>query len=148
MVESGSGEGAKWLDSHYSKMGAKIVSSEEAYSADLILKVRSPQAIDDKKHEVDLLKEYAILISFIYPAQNQDLIQRLIKRKATVFAMDCIPRISRAQAFDALSSMANIAGYKAVIEASNHFGRFFTGQITAAGKIPPAKVILKELIPI
>ena len=78
----------------------------------------------------------------MYPAQNKSIIDELAKKKATVFAMDCVPRISRAQVFDALSSMANIAGYKAVLEAGNQFGRFFTGQITAAGKIPPAKVLV------
>ena len=88
------------------------------------------------------LRDGSNLISFFYPAQNKQLIDELAKKHATVFAMDCIPRISRAQVFDALSSMANIAGYKAVLEASNNFGRFFTGQITAAGKIPPAKVLV------
>jgi len=78
----------------------------------------------------------------LYPAQNKALIDELARKKVTVFAMDCVPRISRAQVFDALSSMANIAGYKAVLEAGNNFGRFFTGQITAAGKIPPAKVLV------
>jgi NAD(P) transhydrogenase len=82
------------------------------------------------------------LISFLYPAQNKNIIEEMAKKKITNFAMDCVPRISRAQVFDALSSMANIAGYKAVIEAANHFGRFFTGQITAAGKVPPAKVLV------
>src|SRR5690606_19944922 len=93
-------------------------------------------------HEVDLLREGATLIGFIWPAQNPDLMQRLAARKVTVLAMDSVPRISRAQKLDALSSMANIAGYRAVIEAAQHFGRFFTGQITAAGKIPPAKVLV------
>ncbi len=88
------------------------------------------------------LRNEANLISFLYPAQNKALIDELAKKRATVFAMDCVPRISRAQVFDALSSMANIAGYKAVLEAANNFGRFFTGQITAAGKIPPAKVLV------
>lgn len=82
------------------------------------------------------------MISFIHPGQNQALLDSLTKTDKTVFAMDCVPRISRAQVFDALSSMANIAGYRAVIEAANHFGRFFTGQITAAGKVPPAKVLV------
>lgn len=82
------------------------------------------------------------MISFLYPAQNKPLLDELAKKKATAFAMDCIPRISRAQVFDALSSMANIAGYKAVLEAANHFGRFLTGQITAAGKVPPCKVLV------
>lgn len=82
------------------------------------------------------------LISFLYPAQNKDLVAKLAERKITAFGVDCIPRISRAQSFDALSSMANIAGYKAVVEAANCFGRFFTGQITAAGKVPPAKILV------
>lgn len=88
------------------------------------------------------MKEGGKLVSFLYPAQNEDLLDVLGKRKITAFAVDCIPRISRAQTFDALSSMANIAGYKAVIEAANLFGRFFTGQITAAGKVPPAKILV------
>jgi NAD(P) transhydrogenase len=88
------------------------------------------------------MRENTNLISFLYPAQNKAIIDELAGRKATVFAMDCIPRISRAQVFDALSSMANIAGYKAVLEAANSFGRFLTGQITAAGKVPPCKVLV------
>ena len=99
--------------------------------------VRPPQ-----QNEADLMKEGGKLISFLYPAQNKDLLDVLAKRKITAFGVDCIPRISRAQTFDALSSMANIAGYKAVIEAANLFGRFFTGQITAAGKVPPAKILV------
>ena len=93
-------------------------------------------------HESELMKKGSALVSFLYPAQNKDLVQKLAEQKLTSFAVDCIPRISRAQAFDALSSMANIAGYKAVVEAANHFGRFFSGQITAAGKVPPAKVLV------
>jgi len=93
-------------------------------------------------HEADLLKEGSTLASFIWPAQNESLLEQLKARNATVLAMDSVPRISRAQKLDALSSMANIAGYRAVIEASNHFGRFFTGQVTAAGKVPPAKVMV------
>jgi NAD(P) transhydrogenase subunit alpha len=93
-------------------------------------------------HESELMKSGSTLISFLYPAQNKDLVQKLADKKLTSFAVDCIPRISRAQSFDALSSMANIAGYKAVVEAANHFGRFFSGQITAAGKVPPAKVLV------
>ena len=88
------------------------------------------------------MKEGGKLVSFLYPAQNKDLLDVLAKRRITAFGVDCIPRISRAQSFDALSSMANIAGYKAVIEAANLFGRFFTGQITAAGKVPPAKILV------
>lgn len=93
-------------------------------------------------HESELMKSGSTLISFLYPAQNRDLLEKLSQQQLTCFAVDCIPRISRAQAFDALSSMANIAGYKAVVEAANHFGRFFSGQITAAGKVPPAKVLV------
>ena len=93
-------------------------------------------------HEASLLKEGATLVSFVQPGQNQELLSKLAEKKLTVLAMDCVPRISRAQTFDALSSMANIAGYKAVIEAANQFGRFFTGQITAAGKVPPAKMLV------
>ena len=99
--------------------------------------MRPPQ-----QNEANLMKEGGKLISFLYPAQNKDLQDVLAKRKITAFGVDCIPRISRAQTFDALSSMANIAGYKAVIEAANLFGRFFTGQITAAGKVPPAKILV------
>jgi NAD(P) transhydrogenase subunit alpha len=88
------------------------------------------------------MREGQVLVSFIWPAQNPELLQLLAARKATVLAMDSVPRISRAQKLDALSSMANIGGYRAVIEAAHHFGRFFTGQITAAGKVPPAKVFV------
>jgi NAD(P) transhydrogenase len=101
------------------------------------LKVRAPS-----QEEAQKLKDEAGLISFIYPAQNKNLVDILKSKKITSFAMDCVPRLSRAQTYDALSSMANIAGYKAVIEAANHFGRFFTGQITAAGRLPPAKVLV------
>ena len=109
----------------------------------MCLKVRPPDFHPTLgKHETDLITEGGTVISFIWPAQNQELLDKLAARKATVLAMDSIPRISRAQKLDALSSMANIAGYRAVIEAANNFGRFFTGQITAAGKVPPAKVLI------
>lgn len=94
------------------------------------------------KHEVDLMKEGAFLVSYIWPAQNPELLEKLAGKKITSFAIDSLPRISRAQKMDALSAMANIAGYRAVIEAANNFGRFFTGQVTAAGKVPPAKVMV------
>ena len=113
------------------------------YPGNIIIQVRPPQKNQvSGVHEADLMKEGGKLISFLYPAQNKDLLDVLAKRKITAFGVDCIPRISRAQSFDALSSMANIAGYKAVIEAANLFGRFFTGQITAAGKVPPAKILV------
>ena len=95
-----------------------------------MLKLRQPST-----QEVPLFKDGSVLYSFLYPKQNQPLIDELAKKKLTAFGMDCVPRISRAQVFDALSSMGNISGYRAVVEASNHFGRFFTGQITAAGNL-------------
>ena len=105
--------------------------------------VRAPQkSAKSGIHEADIMKPGSKLISFLYPGQSKDLLGVLAANKITAFGVDCIPRISRAQTFDALSSMANIAGYKAVIEAANLFGRFFTGQITAAGKVPPAKILV------
>ena len=147
MVQSGAGDGASFFDDAYEKVGARIVKAvPELWSeADIVLKVQPPDELpdDDKsRHEVDLLREGATLISFIWPAKSEALIQRLAERKATVLAMDQVPRITRAQKMDALSSMANIAGYRAVIEAASFFGRFFTGQMTAAGKVPPAKVLV------
>jgi len=142
-VEKGAGVGAKFTDADYESAGAKIVDSTAVYQSDIVLKVRPPQQSSATgQHEVSLLKENSTLISFLYPAQNKPIVDLLSKRKATVFGMDAVPRISRAQVFDALSSMANIAGYKAVVEAANNFSRFLGGQITAAGKIPPAKVLV------
>ncbi len=135
-VQSGAGEGANFSDEAYRAAGAQIVSSVWE-SADVVFKVRAPSAA-----EIALMREGTTLVSFVWPAQNPELMQALAARKATVLAMDSVPRISRAQKLDALSSMANIAGYRAVIEAAHHFGRFFTGQITAAGKVPPAKVFI------
>jgi NAD(P) transhydrogenase subunit alpha len=126
-------------------MGAEIArDTESAWAAgELILKVRPPEFNNELgRHEIELMAQGAHLISFIWPGQNEELLQQLAARKATVLAMDSIPRISRAQKLDALSSMANIAGYRAVIEASHQFGRFFSGQITAAGKVDPAKVLV------
>lgn len=137
VVESGAGSEAKFANADYEASGAAIKDKNQVFSSDIVLKVRAPSM-----EEVGLLKEKANLISFLFPAQNKELVDKLSERKLTAMAMDCIPRISRAQVFDALSSMANIAGYKAVIEAANNFGRFFTGQITAAGKVPPAKVLV------
>jgi NAD(P) transhydrogenase subunit alpha len=138
-VQSGAGEAANFSDEVYRVAGADIVEDAARLwaSADIVFKVRAPSA-----GEVNLVREGQTIISFIWPAQNPELMQQLAARKATVLAMDSVPRISRAQKLDALSSMANIAGYRAVIEAAHHFGRFFTGQITAAGKVPPAKVFV------
>ncbi|PAA90481.1 hypothetical protein BOX15_Mlig031306g1, partial [Macrostomum lignano] len=136
-VEKGAGVGAEFLDGDFQQNGASIVDQMAAFQSDIVLKVRAPST-----SEVDLLKPGNTLVSFLYPAQNTDLIKALQTKGGNVIAMDCVPRISRAQVFDALSSMANIAGYKAVVLAANNFGRFFAGQITAAGKIPPAKVLV------
>ena len=144
-VESGAGAKANFSDEAYRQSGAEIINNTKSLweSSNIILKVRAPEQHPDLNiDECDLLKEGQTLISFIWPAQNESLIQKLAKKNINVLAMDSIPRISRAQKMDALSSMANIAGYRAVVEASHHFGRFFTGQITAAGKVPPAKVLV------
>ena len=144
-IESGAGLAADITDEAYQEVGVKIAKDAKSLwkNSDIIMKVRAPErhpelAID----EVELMQESQHLISFIWPAQNEELMQRLADRKVTVLAMDSIPRMSRAQKMDALSSMANIAGYRAIVEAAQHFGRFFTGQITAAGKVPPAKVLV------
>ena len=144
MVEAGAGAGASFSDDVFREAGATIAKdTETVWSADVIIKVRPPEYNKElDRHEVELMKKGANLISFIWPAQNKELLLQLAKKKATAMAMDSIPRISRAQKLDALSSMANIAGYRAVIEASNLFGRFFAGQITAAGKVSPAKVLV------
>ena len=138
-VESGAGDAANFSDDTYRAAGAEIIDGAAKLwaASDIVFKVRGPSA-----EEVGLLREGGTLVSFIWPAQNPDFMQLLAARKATVLAMDSVPRISRAQKLDALSSMANIGGYRAVIEAAHHFGRFFTGQITAAGKVPPAKVFV------
>ncbi len=144
-IESGAGLGADITDEAYQEVGVKIVENAKSLwkNSDIIIKVRAPERHPELTiDEVELMKKGQHLISFIWPAQNEDLMQKLAAKKATVLAMDSIPRMSRAQKMDALSSMANIAGYRAVVEAAQHFGRFFTGQITAAGKIPPAKVLV------
>ncbi|XP_046897290.1 NAD(P) transhydrogenase, mitochondrial-like [Hypomesus transpacificus] len=142
-VESGAGDEAKFSDQQYIEAGATITDTKGAFGSDLVLKVRAPvlnEALGT--HEADLLKPKSTLVSFIYPAQNPELMAKLAERESNVLAMDQVPRVTIAQGFDALSSMANIAGYKSVVLAANHFGRFFTGQITAAGKVPPAKVLV------
>src|SRR5580765_2785716 len=138
-VQSGAGAAANFADDTYRAAGAEIVGEAARLwaSADIIFKVRAPAA-----DEVQMLRPGTTLVSFLWPAQNPSLMQALAARKVTVLAMDSVPRISRAQKLDALSSMANIAGYRAVIEAAHAFGRFFTGQITAAGKVPPARVFV------
>lgn len=141
VIEKGAGEKASFDNSAFETSGAKIVSKAQVWKSDIILKVNAP-IIDGSKNEVDLIKEGATLVSFIWPAQNPDLMKSLSEKNINVMAMDTVPRISRAQSLDALSSMANIAGYRAVVEAAHEFGRFFTGQITAAGKVPPAKVLV------
>ncbi|KAF8965257.1 NAD(P) transhydrogenase beta subunit-domain-containing protein [Flammula alnicola] len=139
LVERNAGVEAQFLDEQYAAAGATLVSKDELYkSSDIMLKVRPPLL----GQEAELLKGGSTVISFLYPAQNKAIVDTLAARNVNAFAMDMIPRISRAQVFDALSSMANIAGYKAVLEASNHFGRFLTGQVTAAGCIPPCKVLV------
>ncbi|MFN3498896.1 MAG: Re/Si-specific NAD(P)(+) transhydrogenase subunit alpha, partial [Pannonibacter indicus] len=139
VIESGAGKAAGFSDEAYRKAGVDVAASAADLfaAADIIAKVRPP--LDS---EVALLGEGKTLISFFYPAQNKELLEKAKATGANVIAMDMVPRISRAQKMDALSSMANIAGYRAVIEAGNNFGRFFTGQVTAAGKIPPAKVLI------
>lgn len=144
-LEAGAGEAAAFTDAAYEAAGARIEPDTRRLwaEADIVVKVRAPEA-----HpllgcdEASLLKQGAMLIGFIWPAQQGALLEQLAARRATVLAMDCVPRISRAQKLDALSSMANMAGYRAIVEAAQHFGRPFAGQITAAGKIAPAKVLV------
>jgi H+-translocating NAD(P) transhydrogenase subunit alpha len=141
-LERGAGAAASYPDREYEAVGASIVDRDVVWQRDVVLKLRPPLLHDDGSCEADAMREGATLISYLYPAQNQKLLERLAARKINALAMDCVPRISRAQKMDALSSMANIAGYRAVIEAANRFGSFFTGQITAAGKVAPAKVLI------
>ena len=144
-IESGAGLSADISDEAYKEVGVEVVSDTRALwkQSNIIMKVRAPEYnLELDTEEIDLLTSGACLISFIWPAQNEALMQKLAAKQVTVLAMDSVPRMSRAQKLDALSSMANIAGYRAIIEAAQHFGRFFTGQITAAGKIPPAKVLV------
>ena len=139
LLESGAGALAGFSDEAYTAAGVQVVPTAAALfeTADIIAKVRPPEDA-----EIGHLRDSQTLISFFYPAANETLMGQAAEKGATVIAMDMVPRISRAQRMDALSSMANIAGYRAVIEAGNNFGRFFTGQITAAGKVPPAKVLV------
>ena len=139
-IQSGAGEGANFSDDAYREAGVEVLPDASAVwgGSDIVMKVQQPSM-----DEAAMLGEGKTLISFVWPAQNEDLVAKLSDQKPhAVLAMDQVPRISRAQKLDALSSMANIAGYRAVVEAANNFGRFFTGQVTAAGKVPPAKVLV------
>ena len=137
VVEAGAGERSTLPDAEYVEAGARIGDTDEVWHADIIIKVEAPV-----EEEIERLRVGSTLISLIQPALRPELVERLGQRDITVLAMDAVPRISRAQSMDVLSSMANIAGYRAVVEAAHEFGRFFTGQITAAGKVPPAKVLV------
>ncbi|MDW3117207.1 MAG: Re/Si-specific NAD(P)(+) transhydrogenase subunit alpha [Roseovarius pacificus] len=138
-IEAGAGKAAGFSDAAYKEAGVEVIKSAAALykAADIVAKVRPPNDTEAKR-----LRKDQLLISFFWPAQNEEQMQQLAEKGTSVIAMDMVPRISRAQKMDALSSMANIAGYRAVIEAGNNFGRFFTGQVTAAGKVPPAKVLI------
>ncbi|MBE5251677.1 Re/Si-specific NAD(P)(+) transhydrogenase subunit alpha [Mixta mediterraneensis] len=136
-IEHDAGKRASFEDESYVAAGATLADRQQVWQSAIVLKVNAP---DDE--EISLTREGSTLVSFIWPAQNPALLEKLAARNVTVMAMDSVPRISRAQSLDALSSMANIAGYRAIVEAAHEFGRFFTGQITAAGKVPPAKVMV------
>ncbi len=137
VVETGAGGASSFPDDAYAAAGARIGTADEAWQADVVLRVTAPSV-----EEIARLRDGATLIGMISPAFNPDLVAALAARPITVLSMDAVPRISRAQSLDVLSSMANIAGYRAVVEAAHVFGRFFTGQVTAAGKVPPAKVLV------
>ncbi len=137
VVEADAGAASTFPDEAFTEAGADVGSAEQVWTADVVLKVNAPD-----NAEIAALRDGATLISLISPALKPELVEQLATRPITVLAMDAVPRISRAQSLDVLSSMANIAGYRAVIEAANKFGRFFTGQVTAAGKVPPAKVLV------
>lgn len=138
-IQKGAGIKANYSDAEFQEAGATVVpSAADIYGqSDIVLKVKEPSI-----EEVDLMREGLVTLSYLFPAQNQELLKKLADKKINAIAMDAIPRISRAQKMDVLSSMANIAGYRAVIEGSYHFGRFLNGQITAAGKVEPAKVMV------
>lgn len=137
VVESGAGTASSFADNAYVEAGAQIGSFEQTWAADVVLKLNAPTDT-----EIAALRDGATLVALISPGLNPDLVEKLTSRRITVLSMDAVPRISRAQSMDVLSSMANIAGYRAVVEAAHTFGRFFTGQVTAAGKVPPAKVLV------
>lgn len=140
LIESGAGKESRFSDDDYRNAGVEVVETADALweQSDIVVKVRGPEG----EAEINRARSEQILISLFWPAQNGDMLEAMAKKNTTIIAMDMVPRISRAQKMDALSSMANIGGYRAVVEASNNFDRFFTGQITAAGKVPPAKVLV------
>ena len=145
LVESGAGELANYTDSAYESAGATVLPAGTAVweNADAIVKVRAPEFNESGHYdEMDLLSSGQYLIAFLWPAQNPEILQSLSEKGVSAISMDAVPRISRAQKLDALSSMANVAGYRAVVEAAQHFGRFFSGQITAAGRVAPAKIMI------
>ena len=144
VVESGAGSNASFSDDAYKEAGATVLSGAKAVwdAADILTKVRACGEHDTLGDEVELSHEGQVIISLVSPAQNKVLVERLAAKKVSLLALDCVPRISRAQSMDVLSSMANIAGYRAVIEAANTYGSFFTGQTTAAGSVRPAKVLV------
>ncbi|MCP2322671.1 NAD(P) transhydrogenase subunit alpha [Hamadaea flava] len=137
MVEAGAGARASFPDDAYAEAGAKIGSHDDCWQSDIVVKVNAPS-----QTEIAELRDGATLIGLLSPALRPELVEALAARPVTALAMDAVPRISRAQSMDVLSSMANIAGYRAVVEAAHAFGRFFAGQVTAAGKVPPAKVLV------
>lgn len=145
VIEKGAGEYAQFSDAAYEEAGATLANDAKALyeQAECVLKVRAPEDHPKAKiHEIDMMRESGYLIGFLWPAQNEEMLSKYAERKLTAMAIDSVPRISRAQRMDALSAMANIGGYRAVVESANNFGRFFTGQVTAAGKVPPAKVMV------
>ncbi len=144
VVETGAGDAANFNDQAYIDAGAAIAANNTAaFDNSVVLKVNAPtDGSENSLDEIALLQDKSTVISFVWPAQNEALMEKFSARDINVMAMDCVPRMSRSQSLDALSSMANIGGYRAVVEAAHEFGRFFTGQITAAGKVPPAKVLI------
>jgi H+-translocating NAD(P) transhydrogenase subunit alpha len=146
LVQASAGAASDYEDSAYLEAGATVVPDAAALwsQADVVLKVRPPEALGEGgvQHEADMLKEGAVLVGFVWPGQHPSLVERLARRQVTVLAMDAVPRITRAQKMDALSAMANIVGYRAVIEATSYLGRFLGGQMTAAGRVNPARVLV------
>ena len=137
-IESGAGKNAEFSDADYEAAGVEVIKGDDIWTkTDIVMKVRGVSAAEAKK-----LSAGQTVMSFFWPAQNEKLLAQLAEAKVNVIAMDSVPRLSRSQKMDALSSMANIGGYRAVVEAAGQFGRFFTGQVTAAGKVPPAKVMV------